>query len=64
MRQITATFIGKDGSCGYRYWASYKLLIDVSLNGNIRISCIDHSQVCEYSNIIAFLNNWSNIISE
>jgi len=64
MKRITATFIGTDGSMGYRYWASYKLLIDISHNGNTRIRCIDGSQICEYSNILTFLDNWSNIISE
>jgi hypothetical protein len=59
--RIMATFIGKDGSCGYSTSATYVLIIGVTTNWNIYITRPDGSGYCEYSTVLTFLHNWSNI---
>jgi len=59
--RIMATFIGKDGSCGYSKGADYVLTIGVTVSDNIYIVRPDESGYCEYSTVITFLHNWSNI---
>jgi hypothetical protein len=56
-----ATFIGKDGSCEYSAGATYVLTIGVTTGDNIFIARPDKSGYCEYSTVLTFLHNWSNI---
>ncbi len=69
MRRIRATFIGEDNSLGYVHKYTYNLIIVYIEEAAITIRREDTSQqvvhngVCEYSNIFAFLDNWSNISS-
>lgn len=48
---ITARFVGKDGSLGYKHGQIYQLVIE----GNRIIRPIP----CPYESIEAFLNNWT-----
>lgn len=63
---ITATFIGENGSLGYENGKEYELKLSVlqmgSHNPKIGIcNPVDASGKCQYSNIITFLKNWSDV---
>lgn len=64
---ITATFIGQDGSLGYKTHKEYKLRLThrVTIHGSdIRIedtSGKNPAQPCEYSTMLTFLQNWENV---
>jgi hypothetical protein len=58
---ITATFRGADGSCGYHKNRQYVLDINTVKNNNISIVRKDTFGYCIYSNVITFLDNWTNI---
>lgn len=66
--EINATFIGRDGSCGYTNGRKYKLEI-MKIEGQneekviipkIRIECSE-ALSCEYQSLKSFLNNWTLI---
>lgn len=54
---VTATFIGKDGSLGYKNGATYRLQII----GNT-IMRGDDTGKCPYGSIAAFLKNWTGVM--
>lgn len=56
---VSAIFRGKNGSLGYEVDKEYVLHITYK-NSRI-IICKDRAGECEYSNIITFLQNWTNI---
>lgn len=72
-KQVKATFIGQDGSLGYTKGKDYVLTIrmagDMYPAGSIHIerySTVDELNGdggCIYGSMIAFLDNWTNIIS-
>ncbi len=57
---ILAKFIGRDGSCGFKYGKTYYLKEpDISKQDwKIMIQNTDGAEWCSYSNVEAFLNNW------
>jgi hypothetical protein len=62
-RIITATFKGQDGSLGYKTHKEYTLSIVEFAKGGLRIHDMSQrspAQDCEYSSMIAFLENWKN----
>lgn len=61
MKKISATFIGQDGSLGYRKDNTYILFIREINEFPIFIQDINDRKECPYQSIIAFLNNWTNI---
>lgn len=66
-KRVKATFIGQDGSLGYVNGKDYVLTIrmadDLYPAGSIFISEINGDGGCIYGSMIAFLDNWTNIIS-
>lgn len=63
-KKIKAIFRGQDGSCGYKTGKEYLLVIRHPKKGNIIIQKeIGITGECEYSSVIAFLNNWDNIVT-
>lgn len=60
---ITAVFKGQNGSCGYHTNKEYALKIRELPNCNIHIELAGENEqnVVEYSTIITFLDNWSEI---
>lgn len=67
-KQIKATFIGLDGSLGYTHGKDYILTVrmagDLYPAGSIHIERhISGEGGCIYGSMIAFLDNWTNIIS-
>lgn len=57
---IHATFIGHDGSCGYKKGVRYTIHLIKKENNNTLVTSSSHEEV-EYESIISFLNNWDNI---
>ncbi len=60
---VYATFIGRDGSCGFKNGYQYKLTIQSFVGDRIIIREEKDSKKCGYSNIFKFLDNWDNICS-
>ncbi len=61
---ITAKFIGKDDSLGYKKDKKYKLNITHYPDKHITIRRYDDGLgVCEYTSVLTFLDNWDNIKS-
>lgn len=60
-RIINATFIGKDGSLGYRNGRVYSLLLNVYPGDKsiLMRECGGGYPGCEYSNEKMFLRNWT-----
>ena len=61
--RIKAIFKGLDGSLGYMKNFDYDLYIGIVDNGEIQIEALYHTEtkICNYSNIITFLENWDLI---
>lgn len=64
--RVTATFIGQDGSCGYRNGKEYLLKIHFDSNqrykSHITIEDMEGTaSYCDYESIHSFLRNWDNI---
>lgn len=63
-KTISARFIGKDGSCGYKYHEMYVLEIQEKqtlICIKRPITLIVNKGYCEYESVVAFLNNWDSI---
>jgi hypothetical protein len=62
MKTIKAIFKGANGSLGYITGKEYTLTLKEFVRGGIWI-CNQETgkQVCEYSNFMNFLDNWTNI---
>lgn len=58
---IEAIFIGKDGSLGYQKHKEYALVLTNTPKRNIVVQRMDRSGTCEYSSVLSFLKNWSNV---
>ena len=61
-KKITATFIGRNGSCGYKTGERYTLI--VTHNPNTYINIVRVCGCCgynDYESIVAFFNNWDEI---
>lgn len=60
---ITAVFKGQNGSCGYQTNKTYALKIKELPSSNIEIELAggNEENMTEYSNIITFLDNWTEI---
>lgn len=58
MKIITAKFIGKDGSLGYKNGSNYQIQILPHSNAIMRS---DGSGKCVYSSIYSFFKNWELI---
>jgi len=61
---VNATFIGQDGSCGYKNGKEYQIIIHHTEKGRglIEIVSKGHEEgYCTYNSINAFMNNWDNI---
>ncbi len=64
---IEATFIGKDGSLGYKREEKYilvlpnSLLVISTIEGMTIYREIDGKGYCSYKSIYIFLQNWDNI---
>lgn len=52
------TFIGTDGSCGFKKGHNYRLKITLC-KGFVRVFDIDKGHSCPYGSWNALLNNWS-----
>lgn len=62
MKKVTATFTGKNGSRGFITGNTYTLLIHhLGDTSSLEIVREDGQGDCEYSSIITFLNNWTDI---
>ena len=66
MRIITATFIGKDGSMGYRTGETYKLRYKEKENrwGKISIEAVEPFHLgswCPYKDRTEFKKNWKEV---
>ena len=57
---IVAKFIGRDGSCGFRYGETYYLKEPNTSKQEWKIMVMNANgaQWCSYNNVEAFLNNW------
>jgi hypothetical protein len=55
---VLAKFIGENGSMGYIKNKQYLLRVS---NDNT-ITRLDGTGKCQYESVVAFLNNWSNIV--
>lgn len=59
---IDATFVGKDGSMGYRKGERYRLAVRRKKIIPVgRVTTSRGARVCPYGSIEAFLANWINI---
>lgn len=60
---ITAVFKGQNGSCGYYTNRTYALKIQELSNSNIQIEPTGNNGEVpvEYTSIITFLDNWTNV---
>ena len=61
---MTAIFIGKDGSMGYRHGAQYDLKSDIRGDMMFIKAVGTNLRPCPYSNLEAFLANWTIIPAE
>ena len=61
MKKIKAIFKGQDGSCGYKTNHEYEIHVEHSMGTTITIHNQSGTGYCEYSSMIAFLNNWDCI---
>lgn len=52
------TFLGTDGSLGYRTGSTYYIKIFNFPDGTVAIERTDGTGYCIYSNVIRFLENW------
>jgi hypothetical protein len=59
-KNIKATFIGMDGSCGFKNGQEYKLTLRKISLQKFSIRDLD-GNYCEYGSTLAFLDNWDNI---
>ena len=60
--KVIAKFKGKNGSLGYVNGRTYMLTIREQPNGSIWITRKEeYGGSCEYSNIIKFFENWTDI---
>lgn len=58
---IVATFIGRDGICGFKYGETYTLKEPDNPNNDWKIMIEDFDDCtrwCSYNTIEAFLNHW------
>lgn len=53
---VYATFIGEDGSLGYRNGKHYKIIVE-TFDGQIWVCCYPHKD-CPYATMQALLKNW------
>lgn len=58
---VTAVFIGKDNSMGFRTGREYQIKILKRVHNNVVIRY--QNNIIPYSNIITFLKNWTEINS-
>lgn len=61
MKKIRATFIGKDGSLGFRNGVDYQLTVSTGKILEIRGTGEAGQVVCIYGSFTSFLSNWDNI---
>ena len=63
MKRIKATFIGTDGSLGYKTGKEYSLFVRKQLDGEteIYICRVSGGGACIYSDLYAFIKNWTLI---
>ena len=59
-KSVTATFIGADGSCGFKNGKEYSLKLQKISLQSFAIRDLN-GHYCEYGSTIAFLNNWDNV---
>jgi len=63
MITITAVFTGQNGSLGYITGKKYVLTFRQYVRST-KVEIVRHEDrkgVCEYSNVISFFDNWTNI---
>lgn len=61
-KKIKATFIGQEGSCGYKNGLEYDLILKQDYGTNIIISRDGETDgLCAYDTMIGFTDNWTNI---
>lgn len=61
-KTVTAIFIGRDMSLGYKTGDKYTLSVYSSTNNSIVITRFGDSEgICVYTNITTFLDNWNRI---
>lgn len=58
---ISATFIGTDGSLGYRRGQRYRLVVNEDTTRAGRVLEIVSPVKCPYANLSAFLRNWQSL---
>jgi hypothetical protein len=60
--RIRATFIGADGSCGYKNKLQYFLRFTQGQDNEIIIDRVDNlGGECTYSTLKSFLSNWRDV---
>jgi hypothetical protein len=61
--KLEVTFIGKDGSHGFKHGCKYNITLTLNRNGSVLIEDITKQCIpCLYSDIMTFFKNWNNII--
>lgn len=61
--KIKATFIGRNGSCGYITGLHYILDIRHGPGANIVIEDDKGGGYCEYTSMLSFLENWTAVFN-
>lgn len=62
--EVTARFVGADGSMGFTHGKLYKFVIQNDWKARIvihHINFLDEKVTVPYSGIVTFLNNWKEI---
>lgn len=59
---VLVKFIGHNGSLGFLYGSTYKILLSRNIDNKIEVlSEQNFGTVCRYKNIVDFLSNWEMI---
>lgn len=61
MKKLTATYTGRNGTTGYHNATTYDLIIRGGQFEYIVVTDLKGERLCQYINVIDFLNNWTNI---
>lgn len=66
MIKVTATYIGKDFSMGFRTNREYKLMLHNGLSSRVIIETIvirdgDFDMTLPYESFVSFLKNWKDV---